>query len=71
MELIRNQKHFEERKQDVPTGDVINQPKEFPCWMYWYVSDWSREEETACYYYKDDLQKMLCVMEEITAFNAL
>lgn len=64
MELIVNQKQFDERKKHIVSGDIMEQPSEFPCWLDWYILDWSTQHEAAYYYYASDLREKISVMEE-------
>jgi len=58
--VLKSKTDFEKWKEDcLCSCDIAEKPKEFPCVARTYVSDWSGEEETAEYLYKEDLVGLL------------
>ena len=68
MQLIKNQKEFDEIKSNLSLDRRIEeQPKEFPCWLDWYVTDWNYQIETAVFYFADTLKGMLAELASADA----
>lgn len=58
MDFLKNKTEFETWQKD-RYYEVVDRPKQFPCYVYLYVSDWSNQQETATYLYKSDIEDML------------
>lgn len=42
----------------------VDEPKEYPCYVYTVVASWGMQEEQPVYVYRRDLEKMLKAIEE-------
>lgn len=60
MKLLTTQEDFDKwKKEHISSGDTVEQPREFPCYVRTEVKSWNYEEERAIYLYRDDLEKMI------------
>lgn len=63
MEFIKNSDEFA-KFEHLHSCDVIDEPEEFPCFVYLVVQSFGYEEERAVYLYKKDIEAMLAQIKE-------
>lgn len=65
MELLKNKEEFGFwKKEHIFSGDVAEDPVEFPCFVTTRVESWNYQSLRAVFFYRSKLEEMLSEMGE-------